>query len=380
MLSTTITIIGSGTCVPSLKRSACSVLIEVNGQKVLVDCGPGTMRRLLEVGVSIFELTHLCFSHFHPDHTSELVPLLFATKYPDSGQRQKPLTLIAGQGIKVFYKGLQEVYGPWIELPPGLLRIKELATNKPVTLDLEHFTLHSIPVEHNPESIAFRIDSPNGQAVVYSGDTDFSDNLISLANGADLLICESRLSGCGQGARAPVSVFSGRDCTPRQCGPIGFNPLLSGVRSGRPDKRMPPNLCRPIGTGRRLAATEVIMRYYPVFLDIIDKSCLVVGGGQVGTRKVLTLLDCGARVTVVSLDVTPELQSLADQQKIALRLSRYRTADLDGMFLVIGATDDEFLNRKIHFDAERQHKLCNIADRPGSLQFYLARGDQSGGL
>jgi ribonuclease BN (tRNA processing enzyme) len=167
------------------------VLIEVNGQKVLVDCGPGTMRRLLEVGVSIFELTHLCFSHFHPDHTSELVPLLFATKYPDSGQRQKPLTLIAGQGIKVFYKGLQEVYGPWIELAPGLLRIKELATNKPVTLDLDHFTLHSIPVEHNPESIAFRIDSPNGQAVVYSGDTDFSDNLISLANGADLLICES---------------------------------------------------------------------------------------------------------------------------------------------------------------------------------------------
>lgn len=113
------------------------------------------------------------------------------------------------------------------------------------------------------------------------------------------------------------------------------------------------------------------MRYYPVFLDIIDKRCLVVGGGQVGTRKVLTLLDCGARVTVVSLDVTPELQSLADQQKIALRLNRYRTADLDGMFLVIGATDDEFLNRKIHFDAERQHKLCNIADRPEACNFIL---------
>jgi precorrin-2 dehydrogenase/sirohydrochlorin ferrochelatase len=121
------------------------------------------------------------------------------------------------------------------------------------------------------------------------------------------------------------------------------------------------------------------MRYYPVFIDIIDKSCLVVGGGQVGTRKVLTLLDCGARVTVVSAAVTPELQALADQQKITLRLDNYRTADLDGMFLVIGATDDEFLNRKIHFDAERQHKLCNIADRPEACNFILPsvvnRGD-----
>jgi len=191
MTSITITIIGSGTCVPSLKRSACSVLIEVNSQKVLVDCGPGTMRRLLEAGISIFELTHLCFSHFHPDHTSELVPLLFATKYPDSNQRQKPLTLVAGQGVKAFYEGLRAVYGQWIELAPGLLRIQELATTNPVTLAMEGFTLQSIPVEHNPESIAFRINGPEGKAVVYSGDTDFSDNLVRLASGADLLICES---------------------------------------------------------------------------------------------------------------------------------------------------------------------------------------------
>lgn len=191
MTSITITILGSGTCVPSLKRSACSVLIEVKDQKVLIDCGPGTMRRLLEAGVSIFELTHLCFSHFHPDHTSELVPLLFATKYPDGDQRQKPLTLVAGQGVKSFYEGLQAVYGQWIQLAPGLLRIQELATNKPVTLAMEGFTLQSIPVEHNPESIAFRINGPESKAVVYSGDTDFSENLVNLANGADLLICES---------------------------------------------------------------------------------------------------------------------------------------------------------------------------------------------
>jgi ribonuclease BN (tRNA processing enzyme) len=190
MSSTSITIIGSGTCVPSLERSACSVLIQDGNQKVLLDCGPGTMRRLLEAGVSIFDLTYLCFSHFHPDHTGELVPFLFATKYPDASQRKKPLTIVAGQGLRAFYDGLRAVYGPWIELPSDLLQIKELPTDKPAAVTMEHFTLQSTPVQHNPESIAFRFNSPDGKTIVYSGDTDFSENLIDLASGADVLICE----------------------------------------------------------------------------------------------------------------------------------------------------------------------------------------------
>jgi ribonuclease BN (tRNA processing enzyme) len=191
MLSTTVTIIGSGTCVPSLRRSACSVLIEMHHQKLLFDCGPGTMRRLLEAGIAIFDLTYLFLSHFHPDHTSELVPLLFATKYPDGNQRQKPLTLIGGQGIASFYDGLRAVYRDWIELAPGQLHIRELPPRRGVALELENFRVQASPVEHNPESMAFRVDTPDGKAVVYSGDTDFSPNLVDLARGADLLICES---------------------------------------------------------------------------------------------------------------------------------------------------------------------------------------------
>jgi len=121
------------------------------------------------------------------------------------------------------------------------------------------------------------------------------------------------------------------------------------------------------------------MRYYPVFLDVFDKDCLVVGGGQVGTRKVMTLLECGARVTVISPAVTAELQSLIDQGKVVLKTRPYCAADLESRFLVIGATDDEGLNRKIQFDAERQQKLCNIADRPQACNFILPsvinRGD-----
>lgn len=121
------------------------------------------------------------------------------------------------------------------------------------------------------------------------------------------------------------------------------------------------------------------MRYYPVNLDIQNRRCLVVGGGSVGTRKVGTLLECGAMVTVVSPLVTEELLELSDSKTVKLKQRHYQTSDLTGMFLVIGATDNEESNWRIHADAERIGKLCNIADRPEVCNFILPsvvkRGD-----
>ena len=113
------------------------------------------------------------------------------------------------------------------------------------------------------------------------------------------------------------------------------------------------------------------MRYYPINLDIQNRDCLVVGGGGVGTRKVKTLLNCGAKVTVVSPEISEQLQMLAETALLTLKFRQYRTDDLDGMFLVIGATDDESLNRRISSDAEHRDKLCNIADRPEVCNFIL---------
>jgi len=113
------------------------------------------------------------------------------------------------------------------------------------------------------------------------------------------------------------------------------------------------------------------MRYYPVHLDVRNRRCLVVGGGQVGTRKVTTLLACGAQVTVVSPAVSAELEQLADHGHIVLMRRAYRTSDLADIFLVIGATDNMVLNRRIHADAERVQRLCNIADQPELCNFIL---------
>lgn len=122
------------------------------------------------------------------------------------------------------------------------------------------------------------------------------------------------------------------------------------------------------------------MRYYPVQLDIRGRRCLVVGGGAVGTRKVDGLLSCGARVTVVSPQVTQDLRRLEAGGAITLWEREYATGDLAGMVLVVGATDDEDLNRRVSADAAQLKILCNIADRPEKCSFILPAVIQRGDL
>jgi precorrin-2 dehydrogenase / sirohydrochlorin ferrochelatase len=121
------------------------------------------------------------------------------------------------------------------------------------------------------------------------------------------------------------------------------------------------------------------MRYYPVFLDLQNVSCLVIGGGQVGERKVKTLLSCGARVYLISRELTPYLQEEQQAGRITLLAQSYETDLLKDMFLVIGATDDPDLNGKIGQEAREQGILCNIVDDPKECNFILpslvSRGD-----
>jgi ribonuclease BN (tRNA processing enzyme) len=179
--------------VPSLKRSSCSVLIQIDNARLLFDSGAGTMRRLLEAGVTIDKISYVFYSHLHPDHSGELVPFLFSTKYPESYRRRKPFTIVAAKGFADFYEKLKLAYGEWIELSPGLMNISELDNEARDHLDCGFFDVDSLPIKHTDKSLAYRITTPNGRSVVYSGDTDVCENLVTLAKDADVLICESAL-------------------------------------------------------------------------------------------------------------------------------------------------------------------------------------------
>ncbi len=121
------------------------------------------------------------------------------------------------------------------------------------------------------------------------------------------------------------------------------------------------------------------MKYYPIQLDIAGKRCLVVGAGSVGTRKIDGLLACGADVTVVSIATTRHVDALAHDGRVTCYHRAYRADDLDGIFLVIGATNDVALNRQVYEDAGDRNVLCNIADQPALCHFILPavvrRGD-----
>lgn len=166
--------------------------MEIGNSKVLFDCGPGTMRRLLEAGVSIFDLTHIFFSHFHPDHTGEMASLLFANKYTMPPQRTKPLVMAGGRGFSGFFESFQDIYGQWIVLDAGMLSIREFATNGVDNCAFSDFFLTTMPLTHREESIGFRLSS-GGVSMVYSGDTDVDENLVALADNAQLLVCEAAL-------------------------------------------------------------------------------------------------------------------------------------------------------------------------------------------
>ncbi len=193
MNATSVTILGSGTCVPSLKRSSCAILLEIGETKLLFDSGPGTMHRLLNAGIEIFDIDVIFFSHFHPDHTGELVPFIFATKYPDSSRRNKVLTITGGKGFINFINRLKAVYGDWLDLPEGMLRFLEFSGNGLDSRQFASFSVKTLPMNHREESLGYRITNAKGKSIVYSGDTDTNENLVSLATDADLLICESAM-------------------------------------------------------------------------------------------------------------------------------------------------------------------------------------------
>jgi ribonuclease BN (tRNA processing enzyme) len=189
-MSITLTILGSGTCVPSVERSSSAVLLRIDGRCFLVDAGAGTMRRLIEAGCGLSDLGYLALSHFHPDHVADLVPMLFAMKYPANLRRTTAFHLIAGEGFSDFYRKLRDAFGRWIEPEADVLRIHEVSVSKRDEIDFGGFRLISAPACHNPESVAYRLSDSDGNSVVVSGDTDVCEAVVALAEGADVLVLE----------------------------------------------------------------------------------------------------------------------------------------------------------------------------------------------
>ncbi len=180
-----VTVLGSGTAVPTRDRASPGLLIQVADESLLLDGGTGTLHQLVRAGVSLDSLDRVLYTHYHPDHVGDLAPLLFALRSPEIG-RQRALWVGGPPGLRRHYQLLGELYGPWVAKLPFVLDLHEL---KPETVDFGAWRLTARSVPHTNVSLAYRIEAHEGD-LVCSGDTDYSDALIDLAREADLLVLE----------------------------------------------------------------------------------------------------------------------------------------------------------------------------------------------
>lgn len=183
-------VLGSGTVTPSLYRNSSGLLIKTSTNTILVDIGPGTLRRLTEARIDFRAVDFILLTHFHPDHVSDLVPFLFAENYAYGEKRAKPFHIIGPQGAEDFYCKLINVFGHWI-IPTDDRRVGvEVSADKEDYLSFENLRIVSTPAAHHYPSVSYRLEADE-KSITISGDSDYSENLIRLAASTDALVCDT---------------------------------------------------------------------------------------------------------------------------------------------------------------------------------------------
>lgn len=120
--------------------------------------------------------------------------------------------------------------------------------------------------------------------------------------------------------------------------------------------------------------------YYPMMVDLQNRACIVIGGGEVAKRKIASLLQANAAVTMLSPQAVPELEKLVEERKITWKKRVYTEGDLQGYFLVVVATDNRQVNEMIYQDVNHQIQLVNVVDSPELCSFIVPASFNRGHL
>jgi ribonuclease BN (tRNA processing enzyme) len=187
-----ITILGTGTFYVSKERSGPAYLLEMDNRKILVDCGPGTLMRLSEIGIKPEDLDYIFITHFHADHTTDLFALQMNFRLKEfEGKEYKTPIIYGPEGIKEFTKKLSYVY----ELPAfdnySKIEYKEYQS----LIGLGDIKVKPFEVEHTAfgkkaKAYALRFECEE-KIFVFSGDSVKCEGLEKASNQADLFICDA---------------------------------------------------------------------------------------------------------------------------------------------------------------------------------------------
>jgi len=180
-----LTILGSGTCVPTVDRASPANYLEIGKTKILVDCGAGTLRQIVKAKLDYQNLDYVFLTHFHPDHISDIIALIHAMSWIPNYERKKDLVLVGPVGLKIFF----ESYFKPIE------GVGEPKTYKIVILEIENklsfnnFSVECIKTIHADIGVAYKFIE-NEKSMVISGDCDYEEKLIEFCKNTDLLLLE----------------------------------------------------------------------------------------------------------------------------------------------------------------------------------------------
>ena len=203
-------LLGTGTPTPLLDRAGASSMIECGDDRLLFDCGPGAVRRLLEAGVAPTQVTHLFLTHLHYDHCNDY-PYLVLTRWDQGAGRIPDLSVCGPRGVARMTRLLFDeagVWGPDLEgrtqhggsqaiyqrrggvlprqRPQPLVTEVQNGDNVPGT-DWQVTVAETRHCQPHLHSVAYRLDTAGG-SVAYSGDTAPTPRLTKLAQGADMLL------------------------------------------------------------------------------------------------------------------------------------------------------------------------------------------------
>jgi ribonuclease BN (tRNA processing enzyme) len=206
-----LTTVGTGTAAPHARRVQSATFVEAGDVRLLIDCGSGATYRMAELGIPWERITHVAFTHFHADHTSDLATLIYGWRYGLLQPRSDPIQIIGPLGLGERIAGMMTAFGATLLENPPPLTLVELPPGAEVRLSQDQdVVLSSRKVPHAEESVAYSV-SGAGRRIVVTGDTGFDAGLGAWASGCDLLLCECSL---------PDSLAVPHHLTPRQCGAL----------------------------------------------------------------------------------------------------------------------------------------------------------------
>ena len=172
---------------PVKNRSCASYYIQFENQHLIFDIGCGTLRRMAEAGVPYSEIDSVMITHTHPDHVSDLAPFIMALNHTPGLHRTKPLNLYGPAGFTDFINNLKETFGTSLLEPKTFqLNIIEMENE---SIQNSDYKLTALNLKHSRNTVGYRLEHKH-KVFVYSGDTELCDNIIKLAQNADMALLE----------------------------------------------------------------------------------------------------------------------------------------------------------------------------------------------